>query len=413
MRLLFLICLFACLQVLLPLSARASDGIRIMVIREQEDDSWLVSEFIDNSILDDMARDPEGNVISISPGLSPKSDSPASTSVISGRSRPLVVFAGEHVNPLEERLVESGRAQIERELDRELTRQVVSGLFQVPFWPYLAASEIPMRRVDIQRGWRLHEYRPGSFSAAAYASTGDVGRWDVSEMTSNGILIEKIEGSGEGLGISMEYIASGEMSDFHFIPDAYSGVFALYIDNGAGFVIDGMRFSEVDVDKISGALENPLAAATDGALVSAMETNDEHGHTARMLLIPGGLREGAISFINTSGTDAPETARGIGIGMAGSVIICWISFGLLVLAGHWFFPFSGFAPLELVSRAIAVYPLYLLIAMLTAGIWGMGFIIGAAGVSRFIAPEGRRQAAMGVVLAASFGIAVISWIIVR
>lgn len=389
-------------------STLQSDGIRIIVINAQGEDSWMVSEFIDNAILDGIADATGDYTLEISPSLVTSGDT--TLSIIAARSQPLLVFTVEHVNAMEERIVNSERARIKDELERELSGQIVSGLFQAPLWPYLAATEIPLRRIDIQRGWRLQDYRAGSFPATSYAATGDVNQWEGRGMTSQTATVVKSADGGVGSGLAIEYLVNGRMTDLHLATDGYSGLYALYVDNGARIVPE-MQFSAIDADKFMGALENPGSADIEGSLVSVLEMVDGQGHIARMLVIPGSGGPGRISFESAVATEMQESPSSPAIGTISAVLTCWIGFGILVLVGNWLFRFSNLQPVHLVSRAIALYPLFILLAMLTAGIWGMGFVIASAGLSRFIAPEGRRLAATGVVLAASFGIAAISWLL--
>lgn len=409
-RLVFIIGLTTSVQLASAASALASDGIRILVLTGQSENSWIVSEFIDNAILDSISTKTGEAVLEIPPALNATGDTSIST--IAARSQPLLVFSVEHLTSLEERLIETKRAQVESELQRELVRQVVKGLFQVPLWPYLAATEIPLRRIDIQRSWRLPDYRPGSFTATSYAATGDVDRWAVLEMQPGMITIERSRETGVGAGISLDYIVEGSLSDLHLTPDNYPELYAVYVDNGARFTAD-MQFLAVDVDKFIGVLENPEPAEVDGSLVSTLEADDQQGHIARMLIKPGSDSTGRISVEPAVATELPEIKSGPVIGTIGAVLICWIGFGILVLVGNLLFPFSSLRPVHLIAKAVALYPLYILLSMLTAGIWGMGFVIASVCISRFLAPEGRRLAATGVALAASFGITLISWLLVN
>ena len=88
-----------------------------------------------------------------------------------------------------------------------------------------------------------------------------------------------------------------------------------------------------------------------------------------------------------------------------AIIGLWIAFGLVVAVGNLLYRFSDLPFSSLLGTSLALYPLFILVSLLSWGFWGMGFLAAAAVVARFIARDGRRLAAFGCILAACFIVA--------
>jgi len=103
------------------------------------------------------------------------------------------------------------------------------------------------------------------------------------------------------------------------------------------------------------------------------------------------------------------TDKGFRPGIFLSIIICWFVFGVSILTGNWIYRFNDLGNSVLLVRALAYYPLFLMISLLASGFWGLGFIPSAVLMARFLAPEGRRVRAASIIMASSFIVMFVSW----
>jgi len=398
----------------MPLPLWAGDGVHLIYIKPQAEGFLLVREFIDNALLGDLVEERDGRFF-LPASLSSGAGSAIPVSVLDCGPGPLLVFTNQHIDPLEERIANNRRLEQENELRREVERQVIGALFQVPIWPYLVASEVPMGRVDLERVYRLSDWRESFFPAATYAATGRVPEWDVTENTGRGIELEIIPGSAEGSGIVMEYILEGQIDELSFGVAGNALVAGLYIeDYESGWGITGLPSGEITSYELLGAIDDASALDFEDIQYSLDFVKEGGIVLSRVILSDFNVGNGERVWLSLSGSGeipASEPDKG-NTSLLLHVIAFWLLFGLLTVVGNYIYRFTNNPPAWLFLRSIAVFPLYLLVSLLTSGLWGMGFIPAMALISRYIADEGRLTGAFGVLIGVSFLLLFISLVII-
>ncbi len=408
--------LAATLFAIAAMPARADSGVHIVVISGIDDGSWLIREYIDNALIP-----MEGEVIEgsddriLTAGIHPDPGSADSLAILSARSEPLVIFEAQNIVPLEERIAESGRGFREAEFQKSLENQVINGLFQVPIWLWLAASEVPVRRIDIARLLRLPDWREEVFNPSTFAAVGEFSGWEAGGTVADGVIAHQTDIPGEGAGIVVEYLYSGILEGLTLSFGNHDGISAVYLDSGLTLRADG--FSTV--------LWNPgelLASYNEGTQIDAEKLNwsynrisDADGVLVRNLLVPPVTSDSLNLTLETVTEPVIEHSDALLPDIPASVMIVllWLIYGLLVVTGNLIFRFSGLKPLDLLARSVAIYPVYLLVSLLVSGLWGLGFIPATVLVARVISGEGKRLTAFGVVLSINFMILIASLTIVR
>ena len=403
----------------------AAGGVHVVIIEPQAPDSWLVREFIDNSLIERISTPIDSGTRLLKPGIQFPGTSPARIETfLVAREKPLIVFASEDLDKLEGRITGAEQSVEGIELENELRRQILKALFQVPFWPYLAASEIPSRGIDLERTTRLPYLREENFPAASFAGDGRFPSWEVIESTNQGVRLRNAGGSGAGSGLVLEYIVQGSLRDAYIDEPASATICALYILDNSPWQISGAPAISIPAKELIALIGDVTVPPEEGVRTSAVHIVDSEGMLGRYLVVPSpDSRYSSLSWIQTAaplesrqGAGEVKTAAGRewssgGFGLA--LVACWVAFGIAVVIGNLIYRFASLSWLALVGSGMAVYPLYLLLSLLTSGLWGMGFMPGAAVAARFIAPEGRRVAAFGSILAASFLVALLSSLISR
>ncbi len=390
--------------------AVGADGIQIVVFERQAQDTWLVREYIDNALVGAMSTVTGEGAILPAPSVKVTEGAEnAEISLLAAESQPLIVFVSDHVTPLEEHIASAGQAHEAAELDLERRRQVLGGLFAVPFWPFLAASEVPLQGITLERTVQVEHWRETMFPAAVYGSAGNVPDWDFVRLEGQAVVLHPGESTGIGKGISLDYIINGPVSDFAVRLSGHADVTALYCDGGKDWELKGGQVELVSHPDFIGLLETGRETGREQSGYSIQMIGDGDGELGRYLIaLSKGVESVEMRWSATPGL--PEGSEGVGISLTLAIVMCWILFGLAVVAGNWLFRFSTASILSLLGTAMAIYPVYLGISFLLAGLWGLGFIPGAVLSARILSAEGCRMKASGVVLASGFLAAIVSLI---
>ena len=397
------------------LPARAAGGVQVVVIEPHSPGVWIAHEFVDNAIVKDSVETQEMGGSMLLSAIECPDETPGGVSIVSARSVPLVVFAAEHVDASEERLAEAARAREAAELESEMRRQLLDGFFQVPFWPYLAASELPLRGIDLERAYRLPHERREFFPAAAYAGTGSVPRWRVIGISDHGVALEESGSDGEGEGISIEYHLEVDPLECSVCLRRAASVSVLYVGDDRGRVLSGAEALEVPVVELLAPLDFISNDSEPVVRYAVTRTEDEVGVLGRYLAAPPaseGLWQARWVTSAREDTFSPQPT-GPSVDLPIVVVLCWFAFGLALLCANALYRFASIGTPQFLACALASYPLYLALSFLACGLWGMGFIPASAALARLFAPEGKRLAAFGSVLAASFFAALVSSVVAR
>lgn len=393
--------------------ALAAAGLHIVVAESHGESLWLVREFIDDSLVGNAIGTADGRrMVHTSAELVAGS---SSVSLLAAHVEPLIVFANEYVDPLEERLAEAERNRISLELEGEFARQLVGGLFQVPLWPLLAASEIPLRRIDVQRAYSLPAWRESYFPAISFAAGGNVPGWIVEEISAEGAVMAETGRGGEGAGLVLESLVEGEITDLRFRVVRGADTYALYVAGGGAWQPTGRDLPVMGSRELLGALEGRSLVSPGVSGRSETRITDSEGTLVRYLAaMPGsesqaGIFWEAAAFSGPSPSESPPGRPST----LPAILLCWLAFGLMVALGDRFHRFSDYGFGALTGRSLAIYPLWLLVALLASGLWGLGFIPASVLVSGLLAADGRRMRAFAVVLAAGFALVPVSSVIVN
>lgn len=412
MRLLSRFFLLLTLLVLIPDSAAfAEGGMHIVVIEPNADSTWSIIEFVDNSLI----QETTGEIQEIPANIGSAGGESGTVEVMSAKSQPLILFFNEILMNLEERIIAFGRAQIEARLRVEAKREIVGGLFQVPAWPYIAVSEVPTKLIEIDWYFRLDDWRRYQFPAANYAGKGDFHGWQVQNTVEQGFYIYDSEEPGEGKGIVINYIYRGDIEDLIIPVPKSAHISAIYLTGDYSLVPPVTEIIMTEPWEILGPVDEYTTNFNANGLLSAIRTSDSGESLGRFIFVPVGdpLQSELVWTCKVDPEPNLMIYPGAGPDLSNTIFLCWFLFGVSVLTGNWIYRFSNSGSLELLVRAIVAYPLFLFTSLLAAGFWGLGFIPSAVLIARFISPEGKRLAASGVVIASSFVVMFISWIIVE
>jgi hypothetical protein len=383
----------------------------VVVAEPQGENLWLVREFIDDSLIGNAIGTADGRGM-VRASAEPV-DGAATVSLLAAHIEPVIVFANECVDPLEERLAASERNRISAEMQGELGRQLVGGLFQVPLWPLLAASEIPLRRLDVQRAYSLPAWRESYFPAISFVAVGDVPGWIVEGISAQGATVAEARGSGEGSGLVLESLVEGGIADLRFRVIPGADTYALYVADGGAWQPGGRDLPLEGSWELLRALEGRSLVSPEVSGRSEMRIADSGGTLVRYLAaLPGSepptdVFWEATAFAGPS-AEKPPVGRP---GTLAAILLCWLAFGLMVALGDRIHRFSDYGFGALAGRSVAVYPVWLLVALLASGLWGLGFIPASVLVSGLLAADGRRMRAFVVVLAAGFALVPVSSVI--
>jgi hypothetical protein len=394
--------------------AIASGGVHILVIKEQTEGSWLVEEYIDNSLID-QGSVVDGDLQLIKPGVVLTSEaSSESITILRARSEYLFVFTSDNLERLESRISQVEQDVEKIKLEDELRQQLLKAMFQIPVWPFLAASEVPGKAIDIKREDVLPYSRDDFFPVALFAGVGDVSGWDVVGFDQDGAKLKRSNNVGEGSGILFEYILKGSLGNIEITTSGDSTIEALYIQNNTDWQITGSKSMPVSTKELVGLAGSKAATVSEKILkISSVRIQDKAGWVERYLAYPsiasltGPLRWSQKSDLITAGTTSSGETLSFSAKLPAwkfsvAMICCWVAFGLVVIIANWLYRFSSSNPVHLLTVSMVVYFPFLLISLLAGGLWGLGFIPAAALGSRFISDEGRRISGFGAILGASF-----------
>jgi hypothetical protein len=333
--------------------------------------------------------------------------------MLATQEEPLIVFSSERLEGLESRIAGAEQTIEGIQLENELREETIRALFGVPYWLYFAASEVPGQGISLEREQRLPYQRQDLFPAASLAGRGDVPGWTIHASGGDGATLQPSGASGEGSGILMEYIVQGDISNSHIAIPRDAAVAALYFTDHTDWQLSPARMWRVSTQELIGLIEEPSAPPEKGIPVSVVHIHDDSGMLGRYLITPTlGSNEMSLSWIPVPGTIAPgatsaggqasEREKWPGITYTFVIAAFWLVFGIVVVLANLLYRFSDLPPLTLFVTSIALYLLFVAVSLLSWGFWGMGFVPAAAVGARFVSCEGRRLAAFGAILAASF-----------
>jgi hypothetical protein len=405
----------------IPAPAFAS-GVHIVVVKPQTQNSWLIDEYIDDSLIPGLSEEIDLQTRSLKIGMKPiASDSSESITILRAHSEHLFVFVSENLEGLESRIALSEQEFERKQLDDELRQQILRAFYQIPVWPYLAASEVPGKAIDMKRVDVLPYNIEDSFPATIFTGTGEYKEWEVIDTGKDGTRLRQMDASGEGSGIVLEYILTGSLDLFEFDIPRQASISALYILDNGEWSISGAQSRSIQASELIGMAGSKEALSDDSGLIkmSSVFIHDRQGWTSRFLTAPQIYNSGVPIAWAPNGQTVTEgrTSSGQSLGtleklppskFALAMITCWIIFGLAIAFANWLYKFSSIPASVMIGYSVAVYPLFLLTSLLTGGLWGMGFIPAAALGSRIIASEGRRIAGFGSILGACFLVMLIS-----
>lgn len=421
MRWLERICIFvlaATYILMMPVRLLAAQGVHIVTIKADSPDTFFIKEFIDNSLIPEIINGDNNNVSLIFPSVRVVSDFESDRiSILKAKSESLVVFSAQNLAPMESRIERWTEIYQELILKRELVKQIIFSTLQVPFWPFWATTEVPIRGIDIERELRLPYEDTEIFSAAAFAGSGEISNWQVVDFGKRSVEIRNSGESGEGRGIFIEYIIKGNVSDLRIdIPDNPS-IAALYVSDDVIFQLSGAPFIRSSIENVLG-LAGQQKANLEKVPFSVTPISDDEGRLVRYIACPSAVIYPSDIFwevpVGPEGIEKesaqimpkiPENPQMVSLMVISG---CWFVFGILILLGNLLFSFSSERNSIILGRSVILYPLYVIISLLTSGSWGLGFIPAAAFGARFLASKGNRLKAFMVILAASFLIAFIS-----
>jgi hypothetical protein len=385
--------------------------MHIVVIEPNADSTWSIIEFVDNSLIERTT----GEIQEIPVNIGSAFGELETVEVLSAKSQPLILFFNEILMDLEERIMVFGRARVEARLRVEAEREMIGGLFQVPAWPYIAVSEIPTKQIEIDWYFRLDDWRRYQFPAANYAGTGDFHGWQVLNTVEHGFYIHDSEEPGKGNGIVINYIYHGDIEDLVIVIPKSVHISAIYLTGDYSLVPPVNEIIMTEPWEILGPADEYTTNFNANGLLSAIHIPDNGESLGRFIYVPVGdqLQTEAVWTCKLDPEPNLMKYPGAGPDLSRTIFICWFLFGVSVMAGNWIYRFSNWGSLELLVRTIVAYPVFLFTGLLAAGFWGLGFIPSAVLIARFISPEGKRLAASGVVIASSFVVMFVSWIIVE
>lgn len=400
------------LLILFPDSAVfAEGGMHIVVIQPNADNTWSIIEFVDNSLIEQTT----GEIQEIPSNIGSAGGDSETVEVLSAKSQPLILFFNEILSDLEDRIMVFGRGQVEASLRKEAEREMIEGLFQVPAWPYIAVSEVPTKQIEIDWFSSLDDWRRNQFPAANYAGEGDFHGWQVLNSVEHGFYIYDSEEPGEGKGIVINYTYHGDIEDLIIAVPESVHISAIYLTGDYSLIPPVKEIMMTEPWEILGPVDEYTTNFNTNGLLSTIRISDSGESLGRFIFVPVGDRLHGDPVWTCKLDPEPNLMKypGAGLDLSNTIFICWFIFGVSVLTGNWIYRFSNSGSLELLVRSIVAYPLFLLTSLLAAGFWGLGFIPSAVLIARFISPEGKRLAASGVIIASSFVVMFMSWIIVE
>jgi len=378
------------------ISAWKISGVHIVSIQSISESQYHVKEFIDFGVL---GEDGSNETI-----VHPALGGGGSVEYLSASVEPLLVFYAGAVDGLEQSIISHAREIDAISMKNEVNRQVLGGLFQIPIWPYLAASEIPLKAADVSRFHQLQYEMDEHFPATNFATVGNFEGYRVEKANGNSVTLLKVDSSGEGLGLVLDYTftAVESASEIQIHPGAKIGV--VYSDSGDVWLpaAAGSNFAGAGTVKLLGYLDEESTFDIDSPIHSSTVIQESGRILSRQIIVSGPgvpipiLRPSEGEWAEPkSGMKAPFPTQIAAIG-----ILVIFAAALVVL--NLMFRFSEHGISQLFLRGVAIYPVYLLGSLLLSGFSGMGFIPTAAGLSRFISNPGKRLAGTSAILGASF-----------
>lgn len=394
----------------ITVKAAPDGGVHIIVLEQGGMSDWEITEFIDNSLIEPM----ENGIREVPSYVSAREGESAELTLISVNSQPLIVFHNEELAGFENRIAEYYRAKVAMELRRDSERGIIEGLFQVPMWPYIAASEVSTKQITTQMLHRIQDYLRYQFPSANYAGTGDFKGWDVLNTAEYGFYLYGSGRPGEGSGVVSHYLFNGNLKNISVsIPESVH-LSAVFIAGEYDIIQPAGNAESTEPWEILGPRDEFARGSGADGMISELQLSDDQGKLARSIFAPMNMDDTGLGQWQFEWRSDPEGSEKSdqGTALPVVVIICWLVFGFVVLAGNWIYRFNSWGGAVLLIRTMALYPVYLLISLLAAGFWGLGFIASAALIARFLAPEGKRVAAAAVIIFSSFVVMFTSWVFI-
>ena len=389
-----------------------AEGVHIIVIRPSPGNTLEVAEFIDNPLVEKIAN-LTGNEGMLHPSVRCDEDPASTVKMISADVVPVMVFFENEINVLEDRIINSSKGVEENRQEIERRNELVDGLFRIPAWPFLAASEVPLYKINIDRAQQLPLFRAEQFPIAVFASKTRLPIWNVAQIIEEGAKIGISDQFGSGYGIGMRYVIKCDYNRVSVEISQSADAGCVYIVDGPDFRLDVKNYRIVSPSDMAGSLEPDTAWRKNITLLSSEVIRDDKGKIDREIVNPSEYGIPDVLKLISSGSDneSGNTASERRLNPIVTVAICWAGYGLIILLLNFVFGFSPRSTVDLFIYAITTYPLIVLISFLLGGLWGMGFIPGALGAARFYSIEGKRVSAFLVTLAAIYAVSLISSLI--
>lgn len=409
----FTVILFA--LALLPLFPYRAygEGVHIISLSQQGENSWLVREFMDNSILDAWSQDISTNRIYPRISLA-DSITDREINLLTAEEQPLLVFTAQNCEPTEEKLLENIQDQLGGEASDERARQLAGGIFRIPAWPYLAVSEFSVGNLETERTYRIQDYRKVYFPASSFAGRGNVGVWHAVQLDQAGAFVEAVQGDGEGSGMVLEYLLEGNPEDLSFELDKFASAWVLYSDNNVGWAVTGKNVKQSDSVSVINRIESAVDENDKSTYYSEEQYFEDGSGAVRILIAPGTGQDVDSVIIQGTGAEIfpSEKQQSDAGGVLWRVLGVWVLFGIFVAVGNLMYGISEGTFIPVVLKGMLLYPLIVVSSMLTMGYWGLGFLPAAVLSARLLALDGKCLAAMGVFIGSVFLITLVSLIII-
>ncbi|MCX6645178.1 MAG: hypothetical protein NTY09_02295 [bacterium] len=392
--------------------AFAEGGVHIVVMEQKGVSDWDISEFIDNSLIGPV----DTGIRDVPSYIFVKDGMEGALSVESVDSRPLVVFASGQLANVEDRINQYYMDQVGWRLQNDSEKEILGGLFQIPMWLFVAASEVSTSQIEA--GWHetINDARRYQFPAANYAGTGDFEGWDVLNTAEYGFYLNESGEPGEGNGVAIFYHYRGDLKNLEITVPESAHLSVVYLMGEYELILPEVSSMAVEPWEILGPPDEiPEEGYHVAGLISSIRLSDGTGILERGIFMPvrgGNPGQGSWQFVWQSGISKGTDNR-YRPGIFLSIIICWLVFGVSVLIGNWIYSFNDLGSSVLLVRMLAYYPLFLMVSLLASGFWGLGFIPSAVLMARFLAPEGRRLRAASVIMASSFIVMFVSWGLIK
>jgi hypothetical protein len=373
-----------------------------VVVIEKQEDGFLVHQFIESTYFL-FYYNSDGFI----PSLLPDPVSQGSYEILEAKNEPLLLFVNNYVQDLEDSIIDDVRDEEITQLEFEDDRQIIEGLFQIPFWPFIATSEVPMKGIDASRAQQIPHERGSQFPAMNYLSESSQSNIIIKNVTESTIYLDGVQGELEGNGLVLSYNLESDTNEFRYTPQITGSVIAIYTV-GCTPEITSTDMVKVDFDKLmyEQNLEESDQHSTD-LVFSIDQTIQNERVISRAVLINQRYHAKKDILLALRSTDPSESESVPQYPLWTKVAIFWLLYGISVILINLIFTFSTDPFYILFLKSIAIYPVMVVASLLFSGLMGLGFVPAALGLSRFLAPDGKRIRAAMSLIGSSFIISLI------